>query len=192
MTLLLAGLLLFLGSHSLRMLAPGVREAGFRSLGPIGWRIAFSLVSIAGFLLLLYGYGQARSDPTLLWLAPTWSRHLASLLTLPAFVLVTAAYVPGNHYKAAIGHPMLAGVKLWALAHLLANGALHDVILFGSFLAWAVADFAISRRRDRASGQRYAAGRWLATAACTVLGVGLWALFALLLHARWIGVAPFG
>ena len=189
---LLLGLLLFLGSHSLRLLAPAVRDNWRSRLGPNGWRVLFSLVSIAAFIVLIYGFGQARATPTLIWSPPTFMRHLAALLTLPAFILLVAAYVPGNHFKAWIGHPMLAGVKLWALAHLLANGMLHDLLLFGAFLVWAIADFAVSRRRDRSAGVRYPAGQLLPTLISVVVGGGLWAAFALYLHVRWIGVAPFG
>jgi uncharacterized membrane protein len=192
MTWLLLGLFLFLGIHSLRMLAPGLRHALIGQLGGTGWKLLFGLVSLAAFLLLVYGYGQARLDPTILWVPPVWTRHLASLLTLPAFILLVATYVPGNHLKARIGHPMYAGIKLWALAHLIANGGLHDLLLFGSFLIWAVAGFINGRRRDRAEHWRPGPASWLSTIAVVVVGAGLWVLFALYLHARWIGVAPFG
>lgn len=106
-------------------------------------------------------------------------------------MLVAAAYVSRNHAKAAIGHPMLAGVTLWAFGHLLATGMLHDVVLFGAFLLWAVADLMVSRRRDHRAGTTYPAGTFLGDAVTLVIGVGLWAAFAFLLHVRWIGVNPF-
>ena len=84
---------------------------------------------------------MARSEPVVLWNPPLWTRHLASLLVLVAFVLLVAAYVPRNHFKAAFGHPMFAGVKTWAFAHLLSNGTLADLLLFGGFLAWSVLGF---------------------------------------------------
>jgi uncharacterized membrane protein len=192
MTWLLLGLFLFLATHSLRMLAPGLRFEMIGRLGEMGWKALFSVISLLSFGMLIYGYAQARLDPSILWVPPVWTRHLASLLTLPAFMLLVAAYVPGNHFKARIGHPMYAAVKLWALAHLLANGALHDLLLFGSFLIWAVAGFISGRRRDRAESWRPGPGRWLSTLAVIVAGAGLWVVFALFLHARWIGVAPFG
>lgn len=193
MTWLLLGLLMFLGVHSLHLLAPGLRAAGVRRLGLLGWKGLYSVIAIAGFVLLIYGFGQARAtDPQLLWLPPVWARHLAALLTLPAFILVVAAYVPGNHFKTWIGHPMLAGVKLWALAHLLANGWLHGLIVFAAFLVWAVVAFAVARRRDRANGVVREPGRIVPTLATIAIGAGLWAAFAFHLHARWIGVAPFG
>jgi uncharacterized membrane protein len=123
---------------------------------------------------------------------PLYMRHVASLLMLISFVLVAAAYVPGNHLKAALGHPMVAGVKLWAFAHLLSNGRVADVILFGAFLAWAIVDFIAARKRDRAAGTRYAAGSAARTALTVIAGVAAWAGFALWAHLWLIGVRPFG
>jgi uncharacterized membrane protein len=117
-------------------------------------------------------------------------RHLNALFTLIAFVLIAAAYVPRNHFKAKLGHPMLAGVKTWAFGHLLATGMLHDVVLFGAFLAWAVVDFVVSRRRDRAHGVVYPAGTVLGDVVAVGVGVVVWGVFAFALHARWIGVNP--
>jgi uncharacterized membrane protein len=119
-------------------------------------------------------------------------RHVAALLTAIAFVLLAAAYVPRNRIKSSLHHPMLLGVKVWALAHLLANGTLADLVLFGSFLAWAIVCFSAARRRDRAAGTRYLAGTMAGTLATLVVGLAAWAMFALWLHERWIGVRPFG
>jgi uncharacterized membrane protein len=192
MTLLIVGLLLFLGSHSIRIVAEPWRVAQIARRGEVSWKRIVSLVSLAGFALVVYGYGQARGAPVVLWVPPLWTRHLAALLTLPAFVLIAAAYVRGNRIKAAVGHPMVAGVKVWAFAHLLANGNLADVVLFGAFLAWAIVDFIAARRRDRAAGTRYPVGtpfRDVVTVGAGVLG---WALFAWVLHGPLIGVRPFG
>jgi uncharacterized membrane protein len=128
----------------------------------------------------------------LLYVPPMWLRHANALFTLIAFVLVAAAYVPHNHLKAKFGHPMYAGIKVWALGHLLATGMLHDVVLFGAFLIWAVAGFTVSRRRDRLVGVTYPDGTAFGDIVALALGVGAWAAFAFWLHARWIGVAPFG
>jgi hypothetical protein len=100
--------------------------------------------------------------------------------------------VPGNGIKAKVGHPMVAGVKTWAFAHLLANGNLADVLLFGSFLIWAVASFVTSRRRDRVNGTTYPAGTAVRSALTLVIGTVLWAVFMMVLHVRWIGVSPLG
>jgi uncharacterized membrane protein len=192
MTLLIAGLLLFLGAHSVRIVAEPWRAAQIARRGEERWKRAYSVVSIAGFALLVYGFGVARGMPVVLWAAPVWTRHLAALLLLPAFVLVVAAYVPRNRIKAAVGHPMIAGVKLWAFAHLLTNGRLADVVLFGAFLAWAIADFIASRRRDRAAGTRYPPGTTARDAITVIVGLVAYGLFAFVLHGPLIGVRPFG
>ena len=147
MTLLILGLILFLGMHSVRVFADDWRSAQIRRVGPQAWKGIYSVLSVAGFVLLVWGYGEARSAPVVLWTPPTGLRHLAALLTLVTFVLLAAAYVPGTRIKRAVGHPMVAGTKAWALAHLLSNGTLADVLLFGGFLAWAVLLFIASRRR---------------------------------------------
>lgn len=192
MTLLLLGLVLFLGVHSTRIVAEGWRTATIARVGEKPWKAIYSLLSIAGFVLLVIGYGAARQSPVVLFAPPVWTRHLAALLTIPAFVLLVAAYVPGNAIKRMIGHPMVAGVKVWALAHLLANGTLADVLLFGTFLAWAVLGFIAARRRDRAAGTTYPAGPGSRTAITVVVGLVTWAVFAFALHRPLIGVAPFG
>jgi uncharacterized membrane protein len=135
---------------------------------------------------------MARADAIGLWNPPVWTRHLTALLTVPVFILLVAAYLPGSHIKAKIGHPMVAGVKIWALAHLLANGNLADVALFGAFLAWAVANFVSARRRDRIAGRSYVAQGWSRDAAVAGIGLLAWAGFAFWGHAWLIGVKPFG
>ena len=192
MTLLLLGLALFLGVHSTRIVADDWRTATIARIGEKPWKGIYSLLSIAGFVLLVIGYGAARQSPVVLFAPPVWTRHLAALLTIPAFVLLAAAYVPGNAIKRAVGHPMMAGVKVWALAHLIANGTLADVLLFGTFLAWAVLGFIAARRRDRAAGTTYPAGPGSRTAIAVVVGLVAWAVFAFALHRPLIGVAPFG
>ena len=192
MTLMLIGLLLFLGTHSVRIVAEPWRGATRERIGPLAWRGIYSVLSIAGFVAIVWGYGIARQQPVVLWEPPLAMRHIAALLTLVAFVLLAAAYVPGNAIKARLGHPMAAGVKIWAFAHLLANGTLADALLFGTFLAWAVLSFRSSRARDRAAGTRYPGGGAGATVAAVAAGVLAWAGFAFWAHAAWIGVRPFG
>ena len=191
MTLLVLGLVLFLGAHSVRIFAEDWRSGVRARIGENAWKGAYSLVSVAGFALIVWGYGQARLDPVVLWTPMTWTKHLASLLTLAAFVLLAAAYVPGNGLKAKVKHPMVLGVKVWAFAHLLANHTLADLVLFGSFLVWAILDFRSARQRDRAAGTVYAPGSVGRTVVVVTVGVGLWAAFAFWAHAAWIGVAPF-
>ena len=192
MLLLILGLLLFLGMHSARLFAADIRASFIASNGPLAWKGIYALVSIVGFVLIIYGYGQARMSPTWLWISPVWTRHLAALLTIPAFILIVATYIPGSCIKARVGHPMLLGVKFWALAHLIANGSLADLLLFGGFLAWATALFVVSRKRDRAAGVSYGKGKPVMDAVVVVVGLVAWAAFAFYLHGAWIGVKPMG
>jgi uncharacterized membrane protein len=192
MTWLILGLVLFLGAHSARVFAEGWRTRVRAQLGENAWKGLYSVVSIAGLALIVYGYGAARAEAVLLFTPPVWTRHLAALLTVPAFVLLAAAYVPGNGIKARVHHPMVLGVKAWALAHLLANGMLADLLLFGGFLAWAVLSFRAARARDRAAGTVYAPGRAVPTVVTVVAGLAAWAFFAMWAHGAWIGVRPFG
>lgn len=192
MTLLILGLVIFLGVHSLRIVSEDLRTRLRARLGEGAYKGLYSVLSIAGFVLVVYGYAQARLEPTLLWSTPLWTRHLAALLTIPAFVLLVAAYVPGNAIKARLHHPMVLGVKVWALSHLIANNTLADLLLFGGFLLWAVLSFRAARARDRAGQVVYAPGRAGPTVVTVVAGLAAWAAFALWAHAAWIGVRPFG
>lgn len=191
MTYLVAGLLIFLGIHSSRVFADDWRARWRTRVGPLPWKAFYSLVSLLGVVLVVWGYGQARQAGVVLWTPPVATRHVAALLMLLSFVLLVAAYVPGNSLKARLHHPMVLATKTWALAHLLANGGLADVVLFGSFLVWSVVLFASSRRRDRREGTRYRPGRLMPTLITLVIGAAAWAGFAFYLHARWIGVHPF-
>jgi uncharacterized membrane protein len=191
MTQLLLGLLIFLGIHSVRIYADGFRKRTIAKIGEGGWKGLYAVVSIAGFVLIVWGFALARQQPTLLYAPPTALRHANALFTLIAFVLVAAAYVPRNHIKAAVGHPMLAGTKVWALGHLLAIGFLHDVVLFGAFLIWAVVLFVVSRRRDRQNGVVYPRGGLVGDLITVVVAVAAWAGFAFWAHLHWIGVNPF-
>jgi uncharacterized membrane protein len=189
---LIAGLLMFLGVHSLRIVADGWRTRTLARVGEGTYKGIYSVVSIAGLGLIIYGFGIARETPILLWTVPVGMRHAASLLTLVAFVLLAAAYVPRNGIKAKLHHPMVLGVKSWALAHVLVNGNLAHLVLFGGFLAWAVVDFIAARRRDRAAGTQYPAGTLSGTVAAVLVGLIAWAAFAFKLHGLLIGIRPFG
>ena len=192
MLYLVLGLVLFLGVHSVRIVADGWRTQMRARLGEGAWKGLYSVASVVGLVLVVWGYGLARQQPVVLWNPPVGMRHAASLLTLIAFVLLAAAYVPRNVFKARLHHPMVLSVKVWALAHLISNGNLADVVLFGAFLLWAVLDFRAARQRDRALGTVYAPGVVGGTLIAVVLGVVAWAAFAFWLHALLIGIAPLG
>lgn len=190
MTYLVVGLIIFIAVHSVRIVADDWRTRTIARMGERAWKGVYALLSLAGFALLVVGYGQARGASAVLYDPPLFMRHVTALLMLLSLVLVMAAYVPGNHIKVAVGHPMLAGVKLWAFAHLLSNGRVADVVLFGTFLAWAVVDFIAARRRDRAAGTVVAAGTASRTLVTVIAGVAAWAALAFGLHLWLIGVPP--
>lgn len=192
MIVLVLGLVMFLGVHSTRIVADGWRTDLRRRVGEGSWKGVYSLVSLIGLVLIVYGYGISRTTPVDLWMPPVWTRHAAALLTLLSFVLLAAAYVPGTRIKARVGHPMVLGVKVWAFAHLMSNGRLADVLLFGAFLVWAVVLYVASRRRDRLAGTRYVAGPVSRDLIAIVAGTAAWVVFALWLHGMLIGVRPFG
>lgn len=192
MFMLIAGLLLFFATHAVRLYADGWRSQVIARQGELRWKGLYSLLTVTGLVLIVTGFAAARAQALVIWTPPVWTRHLAALLVLLAFVLVTAAYVPGNRIKARLGHPMLAGVKTWAFAHLLANGLAVHLLLFGSFFVWALLDFVASRRRDRRLGVRYPAGTLARDALVLVIGVLAWGWFAMVGHRWLIGVSPFG
>ncbi|MES2585015.1 MAG: NnrU family protein [Pseudomonadota bacterium] len=192
MAYLIAGLLIFLGVHSVRIFADGWRTQLLQRLGEGAYKGLYSLLALLGFGLIVYGFGVARESPVMLWIPPMGMRHAASLLTVIAFVLLAAAYVPRNGIKARVHHPMVLAVKAWALGHLLANGSVAHVLLFGAFLAWGVLNFIAARRRDRAAGTQYPAGTLVGTSLTVVVGVAVWAAFAFKLHGLLIGIRPFG
>ena len=191
MLLLALGLLIFIAVHSIRLVADDWRTRQIARLGLLRWKALYSIVSLLGFVLIVWGFGAARTAPLVLWSTPLFTRHLALLLTLVAFILLTAAYVPGTRIKAKLGHPMLLAVKIWALAHLLANGKAADLLLFGVFLLWSIADYAVSRRRDRLQGTIYPAKGFSRDLLALVVGGGAWLWFAYFGHAWLIGVRPF-
>jgi len=192
MTALIAGLVLFLGIHSVRIVADDFRTARIAQWGIGPWKLLYTLVSFAGAGLIIWGYSMARAEPVVVWNPPRGMNHLAALLMVPSFVLVVAGNLPGTKLKAALGHPMVIGVKLWAFAHLLANGMLADVVLFGAFLAWAIVDFVSLRRRDRAEGKSYPGGSLARDALAVAIGLVAWVAFVFWLHGWLFGVRPFG
>ncbi|MEQ8205209.1 MAG: NnrU family protein [Woeseia sp.] len=189
MTTLVLGLFLFLGIHSVSIVAGGFRDR-LVARSAHGWKAFYTVVAIAGFYFIATGYAAARMEPVVLYMPPLWLRHVAALLLLPVFILFFAPYLPGR-IKTATRHPQLIAVKLWALAHLLVNGMLADVVLFGSILAWAVAD-RISMKRRSARPVPGAPPAVVNDALLIVIGIGAYVLMVTWLHKAWIGVAPFG
>jgi uncharacterized membrane protein len=189
MPILIAGLVIFLGVHSLMIVAPQVRAQARARLGEGPWKVVYSLVALLGFVLIVYGFGVARQSPTVLYTPPHWMRHVTFLVMLPVFPLLLAAYLPGR-IKTTMKHPMLAAVKFWALAHLLANGTLADVLLFGGFLAWAVVDRISLKRRTQVIAT--APPGKFNDAIAIVAGLILYAFFIGWAHVRLFGVSPLG
>jgi uncharacterized membrane protein len=189
MPVFIVGLVLFLGIHSVSIVAPAWREAQVAKRGERVWKGLYSVVSLVAFALLLYGFGQARQAPVVLYTPPAALRHLALLVMLPVFPLLLAAYLPGR-MKTAVKHPFLLAVKIWATAHLLANGTLADVLLFGAFLVWAVMDRISVKRRSVQHVVPGAPPSPANDAVAVVAGLAIYALFIFWAHRWLIGVSP--
>jgi uncharacterized membrane protein len=188
MTLLIFGLLLFLGIHSISIFALDKRDQ-LAAKSPLGWKAVYSVISIVGLILIVQGYAAARLNPTFVYITPFWLRHLSALLMLPMFILFLAPYFPGRISRAT-KHPQLIAVKLWAMSHLLVNGTVADLFLFGGFLAWAVVDrISMKKRTARPLPGLPTSSR--NDVIIIVLGLVLYAVFAVYLHQILIGVAPF-
>lgn len=190
MGMMILGLVLFLGVHSTRIVADGWRTGMIRRLGASRWKGLYALVSVVGLVLVVWGFSLTRQQPVQLWAPPFFMRHVAWLLTLVAFILLVATYVPGNAIKARLHHPMVLGVMFWAAAHLLVIGNLANVVLFGSFLVWAALSFRAARARDRVERTLYPAGTALGTLITVVAGIIVWAGIAFWAHGLIIGIRP--
>lgn len=155
MTMLIAGMALFFGTHLIRVVAPEFREDMVSRLGPWAWKGLYSVLALAGFFLIVAGYGSVRLTSGLLWgPPPPWTRMLAGLVMAPALVLLVAAFLPGR-IRASLRHPMMLATIAWAAVHLLANSRVADLLLFGGFLAWAlVVTVAAYRRPPTASSRK--------------------------------------
>ena len=188
MAWLILGLVLFLGMHSMSIAAPAWRDAQVVRLGERPWKGIYTVVSLAGFAMLVVGYGLARHSPVVLYTPPAWGRHVTALLMLPVFPLFLATYLPGR-IKTAAKHPTLVSVKLWAVAHLIANGTLADVLLFGGFLAWAVADRISMKHRTQRPLPGAPAGP-LNDVIAIVAGLVLYGVFVAWAHQWLFGVSP--
>lgn len=190
MALLILGLIIFIGAHSFTM-ARGPRAQAVARLGEGPYKGLYSLVSLLGLVLIIWGFGAYRAGGYIqVWNPPAGMRHLALLLVWPAFIFFVAAYLPGR-IRRALKHPMLAGLKIWALAHLLANGDLGSMLLFGALLAWAVAARISTKRRDEVldhGGPAAAPAGWRNDILAVAIGTALYLIFLLWLHPLLIGV----
>ena len=184
---LIAGLVIFFAVHSVSIFNESWRNRMVAQLGERTWQGLYSLLAIAGFVLMVRGYGIARLDPLVLYSSPLWLRHVAMLVLVPVFPLLLATYLPGRIQTAA-RHPMLIATKLWAFAHLLANGMLADVLLFGGFLAWAVADRISMKRRIQRPVPGVPPAK-LNDIVAVLLGLVLYVVFVFWLHGWLIGVS---
>lgn len=193
MSLLILGLIVFIGVHLVPVMT-GLRRSLVQEIGETGVKMVVTIISVVGLALIVYGYGAARAaGPMILWDPPVWTRHIAATLMIPVMILWVAAYAPVGRIKPAVKHPMILAVKIWAFAHLVANGTAPDLALFGAFLAWGVVDRISLKRRDLAAGgARLVAGPVQNDLIAVIGGLVLWAAFAFYLHEWLFGVAPFG
>lgn len=182
------GLAVFFGVHCISWLALGWRDRVAERLGKRPWQGIYSIAALAGLYLLVTGYGAARASSAVVYAAPSWLRYVAALLMLPAFGLALASVIPGR-IRTAAQHPLLLATMLWALAHLLTNGSVADLLLFGTFLVWAIA-VRISLEHRPARPIRVLPASAANDAIVVIGGLALYAIFILWLHARWFGVAP--
>ena len=185
---LILGLVIFFGVHSISLLALGWRNRIAERLGKHAWQGIYSVAALIGFYLLVSGYGAARASASVLYVSPPWLRYVAALLMLPAFSLALASVLPGR-IRARAQHPLLLATMLWAVAHLLTNGSVVDVLLFGTFLVWSVA-VRVSLERRPARPIRTLPASAANDVIVVVGGLALYAIFILWLHARWFGASP--
>lgn len=190
MALLIVGLLLFFAPHMVSVINHEWRNKNAERIGEMGWKAAYSIISLVGFWLIIKGYSEARLTSEFLYISPQWMSHVAALLMLPVFILLIATYLPCRIQRFT-KHPMLVATKLWALSHLLANGRVAEIILFGSFLLWAgLVRHSLKKRPVRPLPQL--PDSKLNDAIAVAAGLALYAVFAMHLHVLLIGVKPFG
>ena len=191
MTILIAGIILLLGIHLIRVIKPGFRNTMVAQMGENAWKGIYAVVSLLGLVVLVYGYGLARPGAVDLWYPPVWTAHLTVTLMLLAMICLVSAFLPAGYIATRAKHPMVLSVKIWALAHLIANGDLASVLLFGSFLAWGVILRIALKRRQRAGLlvlRPFVSGRYDLLA--VVIGIAIWLAFIAKLHLLLFGVAP--
>jgi len=190
MLVLVVGLVVFLGVHSLSIVAGGWRDQRVLQMGVRPWKLVYAAIALVCFVLIVHGYGLARQEQTFLYHPPVWMRHISALLMLFAFPIFLSTYFPG-HIKRVLKHPMLVSVKIWALAHLLANGGIADILLFGTFLIWAVVDRISLKRRVSSAAIAMPAAK-VNDIIVVVMGLGLYMWFIMMAHKWLFGVSPMG
>ncbi len=190
MIVLIVGLIVFLGIHAVRIVADDWRTQMIAKHGEKTWKGIYSVVSLVGFGLIIWGYILARDNPVPIWDPPIWTRHLAVLFMAISLFLVAQNGNTQGPVSAKIGHPMTAGIIVWSAAHLSANGTLADILLFGSFLVWSLLVFVSARGRDAISGETRAVAGWGADLKPGIVGLVLWAVFIWKVHEWLFGVAP--
>jgi uncharacterized membrane protein len=190
MTLLVLGLVICLGLHSTRIIFESGRERAIARIGEGPWKGVYSLISVVGFALIIWGFAQARYDAPQLWTPPAWARHITMLLMLIALILFAGFLFKRSHIAVMTHHPMLWSVLLWSVGHLFANGSAADLVLFGAFFVWSVADLGSSYARDRRNGIVYPEPQLAATAGAIVVGLVVYGLLIGGLHLRLFGVSP--
>jgi uncharacterized membrane protein len=207
MELMFLGLVLFFACHSLNIYAPGTRARLVERLGALPFKALYALISLAGLACIFSGHPQAFAQMDWGWSPPTFTKHLNALLMLVACIFLVSAYIPKNHIKARLKHPMILSVKIWAFGHLLANGEGANIVLFASFLIWSVLSFKAARKADKAAtllaqtessahnepnavpsdAQR---AKPLSTLLCVLAGAAVWVMMIGWLHFKWFGVYP--
>jgi len=190
MALLVLGLVIFLGLHSIRIGAEPLRAQAIARLGEGPWKGIYSLLSAIGFVLIVWGFARARFDAPELWTPPPGARHATILLMLVSMLALAGFFFKQSHITVAVHHPMVWGVAIFGLAHLIANGSAADALLFGAFFIWALADLASSYAQDRRNAVVYPEANWRATIGAIVVGLALWAVIAFWLHFWLFGVSP--
>lgn len=190
MAILILGLVIFLGLHSTRIVSESGREKAIARFGEGPWKGIYSALSAIGFILIVWGFARSRHAAPQLWTPPPGARHIAMLLMLVALILFASYLFKRSHITAAVHHPMLWAVLLWSLGHLIANGSAADLVLFGAFLVWSIADLASSYARDRRNGVVYPAPELGATAGAVIAGLVLYAVLLAGVHLWLFGVSP--
>jgi uncharacterized membrane protein len=188
-TILIAGLILFIGSHSIRMAAPGLRDAAIARMGEGGYKGLYSIVALIGFVLIVWGFGRTAAEPDFLYAPPFWLRHVTELLVLVALILAVASVLPPSHISTLAGQPLVIGTAIWAVAHLFVNGAVGTTVLFGVFLVWALIDWIAQRARPAVAKSPPS---WRSDIIAVVAGVVIYGVLVWRAHLWLFGVSPIG